>query len=149
MGDLGSNAMNSPRPSVATFARSVVEIELAADAGDALGVADRIAAKLLAALGRLVGTAGFDALLSRAVVLARSACPGLAGVRAVAGGRIEGFRESLIDQDTVMITTAAEALLAHFIELLVVLIGEDLGMRLVRAAWPSLSAGTLARKGNA
>jgi hypothetical protein len=128
--------MNPPRPSVTTFARSLVAAELAADPGDVLGLGDRVVARLDGALGRLVGTAGLDALVSRAIVLARRSCPALAGVVAVPGGRIGGFRESLAGQDRAAIESAAETLVSHFVELLVVFIGEDVGMRLVGAALP-------------
>ncbi len=137
--------MTVPRESVVTFAASVVELELAADPSDPAGVVERVALKLHDALGKLVGSAGFDALLSRAMVLARRACPTLAEVRVLPAGGVEGFREATAGQEQATILAAAEALLAHFVELLLVLIGEDLGMRLVRMPW-HVSSGPSTRK---
>jgi hypothetical protein len=127
---------------VIAFAHSVVAIELAADERDPLSVADRIVTKLHGALGKLVGPAGFEALLARALVLAVRACPSLGGVRAAPGGRIEGFREALAGADKPTIAIAAEALLEHFLQLLLVLIGEDVGMGLAGVAWQEVAAKT-------
>ncbi len=53
----------------------------------------------------------------------------------------------MADQDVATITITAEALVAHFVELLVDLIGEDLGLRLVGVPWAQSPQGPPIKKG--
>jgi hypothetical protein len=128
--------MIEPRPSVTRFVRAVVRAELArgGGAGDA-GNAQRITMRLHRELRKLIGPAGFDVLLIRSLVLARRANPFLAGVTAGPEGRLAGLDEAA--RAGVALQEGATAIVSYFIELLVVLIGEDLAMRLVRGIWPA------------
>jgi len=90
--------------------------------------------RLYQQLGKLVGSAGFDVLLARSLVLARRTNPALAGVTAGPGGTLAGLDDPA--RDGAELQQGAMSIVAHFIELLVVLIGEDLGMRLLRDVWP-------------
>jgi hypothetical protein len=85
-------------------------------------------------LGDLIGAAGFDVMVARSLVLARRAHAVLEGVTAGPGGTLAGL-EALRDEDA--LKEAAISIVANFIELLSVLIGEDLAMRLVRDVWPA------------
>lgn len=72
-------------------------------------------------------------MLARSLALARRVRPGLAGITAGPGGKLEGLTElerEGADDD-------ALAVVAHLIELLVTLIGEDLAMRMIRDLWPA------------
>ena len=91
-------------------------------------------AHLSAQLGKLVGPTGFDVLLARALVLAQRTHPVLSGVTAGASGTLIGLDDPT--RDRVALAKGGMSIVAHFIELLVALIGEDLAMRLVREAWP-------------
>jgi hypothetical protein len=128
--------MTEPRPSVTRFVRAVVQTELERDGGARdFDVAQRILMRLHEQLGKLIGSAGFDVLVTRALVLARRAHPALAGVTAGPGGTIAGLDGAAGDGGA--LREGATAIVAHFIELLVILIGEDLAMRLVRDVWPA------------
>jgi len=105
-----------------------VEIEVArGDVGTNLQIAQRILTRLYRRLGELVGPAGFDVLLARALVLARRCHPDLAGLAAGPGGTLTGTQVA----GGAAAQEAGTAIVAHFMELLVTLIGEDLAMRLV------------------
>ena len=86
-------------------------------------------------LGKLIGSAGFDVMLARSLVLARRTHPLLTGIMVVPGGTLTGFDQTARDPGALQESMAA--VVSHFIELLVNLIGEDLAMRLVRDVWPA------------
>jgi hypothetical protein len=111
---------------------AVVHAELAHDDN-----AQRITVRLHESLAKLVGTGGFDVLLARSLVLARRTHPFLAGVVAGPGGTLTGFGEAASDR--VSVEAATVAIVSYFIELLVVLVGEDLAMRLLRDVWREAS----------
>jgi hypothetical protein len=138
--------MRLPRESVVAFAERVVALEIHDHPGDVAGIGERMVARLHAALGRLVGTAGFDALIARTLVLARRRDPLLSDVRPTGTGGIAGFREAFADQPE-RVVAAAEVLLAQFVELLCVLVGQDLAMHLVLDAWPASAAESVSKKG--
>ncbi len=113
--------------------RAVVRVEQAGDDARVADVAQRILARLRAQLGDLIGPAGLDVLVARAVVLARRGHPVLAGVGVEPGGAFTGLDAV---GDEAALQAAALSIFAHVFELLSVLIGEDLTMRLVRDVWP-------------
>jgi hypothetical protein len=86
-------------------------------------------------LSRFAGPDGFNALLRRALALARSQLPpgSLAGVKVGADGSLEGWDESANEPPR-----AAEVVVTEFLELLVTLIGRSLTLRLVGQAWPEM-----------
>jgi len=128
--------MIEPRPSVTRFVRAVVRAELARGGGahDSV-VAQRIMMRLHQELGKLIGPIGFDVLLARSIVLARRAHPVLAGITAGPGGALAGLDDAA--RDGIALQEGALAIVSHFTEFLVMLIGEDLAMRLVRDVWPA------------
>jgi hypothetical protein len=87
-------------------------------------------------LRKIIVAAGLDVLLVRALVLARRAHPLLAGITAGPGGTLGGLDDAA--RDAAAIQESAIAILSHFIELMVVLIGEDLAMGLVHDVWPAV-----------
>lgn len=127
--------MITPRPSVERFVKAVVGAELAPGGRGGEGadthVAERILQRLHHALGKLVGPAGFDVLLARAIVLARRAHPSVGAITAGPGGTLTGLASDDNRQEEV-----ATAIVAQLIELLATLIGEDLAMRLIGDLWP-------------
>jgi hypothetical protein len=116
---------------------AIVRAELArgGSASDS-DIALRIMTRLHQQLGKVIGPAGLDVLLARSLVLARRAHPLLAGITAGPGGALAGFDDAA--SDAVALQESALAIVAHFIELMVVLIGEDLAIRLVHDAWPAV-----------
>jgi hypothetical protein len=97
-------------------------------------VAQSIVRRLHQELGKLVGVAGFDILLARSLVLARRAHPVLAGITTGPAGALAGLDDPA--HERAKLQEGAMSIVEYFIELLVVLIGEDLAMRLLRDVWP-------------
>jgi hypothetical protein len=125
-----------PDPAISRFVRSVLRAELARGGG-ARGPegTQRLFAQLHQGLAKLIGSAGVDVLLARAVVLARRDHPVLAEIALSPGGKLVGLDEGAA-QNGIAVQEGAIAIVSHFIELLVTLIGEDLTMRLVGDVWP-------------
>jgi hypothetical protein len=106
---------------------------VAPQSGDALdGV---VIEELRIYLCKLIGTAGFHALFSRAIKQATKHVPELEGVRLQLNGALEG----LADIARHAAHDAEEVLLAELLELLVTFIGEDLTIRLLSDLWPDMS----------
>jgi hypothetical protein len=127
--------MSELRPLVVQFVQKVV----AAERSRALGASESDAAqhvleRLYQQLAPLLGPAGFNALLARSLVLGRRVHPGLARVSVGSQGSLAGIDDPSGEGDEQ--TQGALAIVAHFIELLVVLVGEDLAMVLMRDIWP-------------
>ena len=127
--------MPEPRPTVTRFVSAVRRVEIARGGAREADVTQHILSRLHQALGKLIGPAGFDVLLARALVLARRGRPVLTGVTAGPGGALAGLDDAA--RDGAALQEGAAAVVSHFIELLIILIGEDLGMRLVRDVWPA------------
>lgn len=123
-----------PRPSVVRFVNDVVRAELARG-GAHSDVVQRIALRLHEQLGKLIGPAGLDVLLARALVLARRTHPNLAGITVGPGGTLASLDHT--GRNDAAQAEAATAIVSHFVELLVTLVGEDLALRLVRDALPA------------
>ena len=132
--------MARPSPKLAELARRIVEQE-AGGSQDPVGPAaavDTACRRLKANLTDLLGSGGVSALLSRALHLAQREQPLLAGV-SVSGepaACFAGLREALASGSDEEATAAAAAILTHILDLLVVLLGEDLGMKPIRKLWP-------------
>ena len=103
------------------------------------------AAALEAACGRLkdhlvdvLGTGGVSAVLGRALHLAQRERPGLdaVSVSGQPGECFVGLAESLPANNDEEAAAAATAVLAHTLDLLVTLLGEELGMKPVQKLWP-------------
>jgi hypothetical protein len=128
-------------PEVRDLARRLLQQEAHGSAvqGQAAFAAQRALERLRLHLGALVGVAGFQALLSRALALARTEADWLGSVRVRADGSLEGFVEAAQERGKDEIAQGGTALLAQLIGLLVAFIGEDLTLRLVRSAWSDVS----------
>jgi hypothetical protein len=81
----------------------------------------------------LVTTAGYRALLARALHLARTQFPSLEGVQVSDG---DAFLEAPPAVIAAAIDEAFVALVGTVIALLVTFVGDDLTSNLIRAAWP-------------
>jgi len=115
--------------------------------------ADHAYARLRDRLADLIGVLGYDALVARAVRLAQAESPGLTRVTVAvqAEDGLQGLRAFTLTSsgDPVAAAEGLAALLAHIIGLLIVFVGEDLAVRLVREAWPELGLGPQALEGQA
>jgi hypothetical protein len=126
--------MIEPRPSVVKIASAHVRAELVRQPG-----LEAVAVPLHDCLARLVGTGGFEILLSRALVLAKTEHPVLADVTATKGGLLVGLGKP--EHDAVAAEQAAVAVVAQLLELLVVLVGEELTMQLLHGVLAEPSDG--------
>ena len=79
----------------------------------------RVCQKLRVHLSTLMGVAGFEALLSRAVSLAKAEVPSLGEALVRTNGSCEGFDDFLQSQDAATAKKAGIILVAHLLELLV------------------------------
>ncbi|MBI3946033.1 MAG: hypothetical protein HY321_08950 [Armatimonadetes bacterium] len=97
--------------------------------------AEHILRPLSAHLARLVGDAGFEALLARAVALARREVPALC---ADPGGGQEGLVQCLREMEGEHVCGSATAVVTALVDLLASFVGVDLATSLLREAWPDL-----------
>ena len=94
--------------------------------------------KLHPHLATLVGSAGYRALLSRALALAGTEVPWLRAMHVKADGSLEGLEEFRAQLDLKEILAGTVALVAQLLDLLVAFIGESLTLRLVQEIWPKV-----------
>jgi len=98
----------------------------------------RVYQKLRQSLSELAGSAGFHALASRSLVLARSEVPSLCGVRVATDGNLEGMSaiEPSIDVELDRVHEGGVILISRLLGLLFIFLGEALTLSLLREAWP-------------
>lgn len=102
---------------------------------------DRVFDHLYQRLNGLIGPAGYDALLQRALYLARAGSSILGNVKVAASPddvSLEGLQASVRDQDPTVVREGLASVLAQFIWLLVTFVGETLALRLIHEAWPEV-----------
>jgi hypothetical protein len=114
-----------------------------ADRADPVGAAESACRKLSECVARLVTVVAFQALLARALHLARAEFPSLAGVRPGPSpdACLEGLSERLEGVEPARATEALAAVLANLLGLLATFIGDDITLRVVRDAWPDARLG--------
>ena len=98
----------------------------------------RVYQKLRHSLGELAGSAGFQALASRALTLARSEVPSLSAVHVGADGNLEGMSsiEPSISAEMDRVHEGGIILISRLLGLLFIFLGEALTLSLLRDAWP-------------
>ena len=132
--------MARPATKLADLARRLVEQEARGSPDPAAPAAavETACRRLRDHLVDLLGSGGVSALLRRALHLAQREQPLLAGV--TVGGESAacfiGLAESLASSTEEEATAAAVTVLTHMLDLLVTLLGEDLGMKPIRKLWP-------------
>lgn len=95
----------------------------------------RVSEKLRRPISSLAGATGFRALLARALSLAKVQAPVLSSARVKPDGSLEVDGSDLPNGEA---EEADTVLIAQLLGLLSNFIGEDLTLRLVHDAWPSL-----------
>jgi hypothetical protein len=142
LGRTGTSLMTEVPPALGDFARRLLSHEAgngrsARDVTDAL---ERACQSLHGRLAPLVSAVGFDALVARAVKLAAREFPFLAAVNVPIGTNcsVDGLRQVAEAREPNEVTDALVAILANLIWLLVIFIGENLGLRKVREVWPDV-----------
>jgi len=132
----GKMSRSIPSPEIQKLAERLVSYEAGknSSAGE-IPLVFPVSEKLRRPLSALVGVAGFNSLLSRALALARKEVPGLSAVQIKPDGSLEGLKE--VDQGQ---TKGRAMLIAQLLGLLVTFIGESLMMKIVVDAWPDIPA---------
>ena len=102
--------------------------------GATVQVTVRVCEKLRGSLSTLAGVAGYRALISRALALAKTEVPSLGRLRVREDGSLEAPDPAGRDMDESQ--GGGTALVAQLLGLLVTFIGEALTLRLVRDVWP-------------
>jgi hypothetical protein len=130
-------------PSHQALARSLITLERGADETPraASTAAGRVFDKLSRRLAELITRVGAEALLDRAVHLARAEFPFLSGVRSALGANsvIDKLRETADTVDPSEAENGLVSVLGTLVALLESFIGEDLTYRLLREVWPQLA----------
>ena len=126
-----------------TLAKRLLALEAgAAPDRDVLAAsAVRVCEKLYQEIGQFIGPEGFNALLARALHLARSEFPFLKAVQVggdSGGNRLSGLTEVVIGRETPEATDGIAAVLGGFIDLLGTFVGSDLTLRMVHRRWPEV-----------
>lgn len=101
-------------------------------------VAFQICEKLRQPLCAFTGVAGFRALFSRALTLAKAQAPLLVGIQIKPDGSLLFPAELEAQLHTEEAAEAGAALADHLLGLLITFIGEPLTLRLVHDVWPTV-----------
>jgi hypothetical protein len=98
----------------------------------------RVYQRLRQSLSELAGSAGFHALASRSLALARSEVPSLSAVRVGTDGNLEGLSsiEPSIKVEQDRVHEGGVILISRLLGLLFIFLGEALTVSLLREAWP-------------
>ena len=137
--------MAHPAPKLAELARRVIEQEAGGpppDPAASAAAVERACRRLKGHLVDLLGSGGVAALLRRALHLAQREQPLLAGVavNTESATCFTGLAESLASRTEEEASAAAVAVITHILDLLVTLLGEDLGMNPIRKLWPQATS---------
>ena len=132
--------MTQATPATRRLARYLLELEMKAfdEPQKEAIVVLRVFEKLQNYLSNLIGIAGFQALLSRALTLAKLESTWLNEVHVQANSRLVGFSETALKYSQQDVSDGNAALLTQFLGLLNTFIGEALTLRLVNEVWPEV-----------
>ena len=132
--------MNRATPQMRNFASRLIACETAGkqSSGTKAPAGFRVCEKLRPQLATFMGSAGFHALLARALAVANAENSGLRSLHLKADGSLGSSGEPAAPADPEKVAEAGMILVAQLLSLLVAFIGEDLTLRMVREVWPEL-----------
>ena len=127
-------------PELKEFARRVLEYEAASGTliDGTASAAYLVCEKLRGQLSKLIGSAGFRSLLSRALALAGAEVSWLRALHIKADGSLEGIDGLDKKLDPGVVAEGEVALVSQLVGLLVTFIGPALTLRLLHDTWPSM-----------
>jgi len=132
--------MAQPPAKATELARRLVTAEAggSADPAALADAVDTLCRRLRDYLTAVLGTGGVVALMGRALNLAKREQPLLAGVTLGAdpSACFTGLAEALAAGPVEDAAAAGSSIFAHFLGLLILLLGNELGMQPVRKLWP-------------
>jgi hypothetical protein len=133
--------MSRATPRTRDFAKGLIAYEVRGNKSSKTKApaAFHVCEKLRPRLATLMGTAGFRALLSRALVVAHAEVAWLRAVQVKADGSLERLDGLEAQADPEEMAEGSVVLVAQLLGLLVAFIGENLTLRMVRDVWPKLS----------
>jgi hypothetical protein len=138
--------MAHPSPELGELARRIIEQEAGRSPDPAASAAavDAACRRLKDHLTDVLGSGGVSALLRRALHLAQREQPLLGGGGVAVSGEsaacFTGLAESLAEGTDEEAAAAAATVLNHMFGLLVMLLGEELGMKPIRKLWPQVTS---------
>ncbi len=106
--------------------------------GPSLPSAFHVCEKLRPYLATLMGKAGFQAVLSRALAVAGGRVSWLGALQVNVDGSLEGWDKSEAQLPSRELTEGCVHLVSHVLGLLDAFIGHDLTLRMVGDVWPKL-----------
>jgi hypothetical protein len=128
--------------SLEDFARQLLlrHVNKGARPDDLVGAMEQGCDALRSRLTPLLGISGFDAIFRQAVRLTTNNFPFLATVDPPVGSdcAMDGLRQSGEAHEAKELEDAVIAILANFIWLLIVFIGENIALRKVHEVWPDV-----------
>ena len=132
--------MSRVTPEMRDFSNRLVAHELGENRSSKLKIQATfpVVEKLRPQLATLMGGAGFNALVARALALAQVDVALLRGVHVETDGSLKGLDELGARSDADQVFESQVVLLTQILGLLVAFIGEKLTLRLVLDAWPTL-----------
>jgi hypothetical protein len=121
------------------LAQLLLTDEAAADktSGSTESTAFRVYERLRHHLCALAGVAGFHALASRALTLAKAKVSSLGAIQVAADGSLQMLSEAESESDKRQACEGEVILVSELLGLLHAFIGEALTLRLLRDAWPN------------
>jgi hypothetical protein len=126
--------MTPPNTALRELARRLLEAEAGRrDEPATAAAAEEVFRKLRDRLARLIGSGGFEVLLSRALKGAKAEASALEQVKVAPGGGLEALSESLARRSAAEALEASVCLLARFLELVAIFLGDDLTSHLAGA----------------
>lgn len=131
--------MNKLTPSALNIAKRLIATEANKIKHSDAEITILVFEKLRISLGRLIGAAGYEAMLKRALMLAKSDIDWLTPVLASKIGILEGFMEAASQQPDESATEGSVTLLAHFIALNITFVGERLTLIHLQHIWQGFS----------
>jgi hypothetical protein len=136
--------MAQPQIKAAELARQLVTHESfgSSDKAASAGAVETVCRKLRDYLNDLLGYGGVAAVMGRALKLAKREHPLLAGVTLGAEPSVcfTGLTEALAAGTPEDAAAACSAVLTHIFDLLILLLGDELGLQPVRKLWPHLAS---------
>ena len=132
--------MAHPSPELVELARRILEQEAGGspDQTATTTAVETACGRLRAQLVDVLGSGGISALLRRALHLAQREQPLLTrvAVSEEPAACFTGLAESLEASTAEEAAAAAATVLTHMLDLLIILFGEELGMKPIRKLWP-------------
>jgi len=130
--------MRQTAPAAQDLAQRLLALEASVDNLPDVYAASSTFEKLHLSLVKLIGVTGFQALLVRALALAKTEVAWLAAVEVEADGTLRGFEENARKQSAEETIQGEVTLLSQLLGLLITFIGADLTLRLLKQIWSEL-----------